>query len=153
MRIAIACDHAAIELKDRIIEQVKACGHEAVDLGPDGLAAAYDYPDYAARVAAEVAAGHVESGILICGTGIGMSLAANKVPGIRAAVATNTFMARMARAHNDANVLCLGARVVGTGVAEEIVKAWLATSFEGGRHARRVDKIRAIERHWLRQDD
>ncbi len=150
MRIAIACDHAAIALKDRIAELLIARGHVVVDLGPTEHAAADDYPDYAARVAAEVAAQSVQSGILICGTGIGMSLAANKVPGIRAAVATNAFMARMARAHNDANILCLGARVVGAGLAEEIVEAWLATGFEGGRHARRVDKIRAIEQRWLK---
>ncbi len=152
MRIAIACDHAAVALKDKVVEWLEARGHEAVDLGPTDVAAADDYPDYAERVTDEVTAGRVESGILICGTGIGMSLAANKVPGIRAAAATNTFMARMARAHNDANVLCLGARVIGEGLAEEIVEAWLTTSFEGGRHTRRVDKIRAIERRWLRQD-
>lgn len=152
MHIAIACDHAAVALKDEVVEWLEVHGHDVVDLGPSGLAAADDYPDYATRVTAEVTAGRAESGILICGTGIGMSLAANKVPGIRAAVATNAFMARMARAHNDANILCLGARVVGEGLAEEIVDAWLATGFEGGRHARRVGKISAIEQHWLRQD-
>lgn len=149
MRIAVASDHAALTIKARIIEWIKAHGHTATDMGPDS-AESVDYPDYAEHVAQAVVNGHADSGILICGTGIGMSLAANKVPGIRAAVATDPFMARMARAHNDANVLCLGARVVGEGLAKEIVDAWLTASFEGGRHTRRVDKIRAIEQRWAK---
>ncbi len=149
MRIVVASDHAALALKARVVEWLRARGHEAVDLGPDSPGSV-DYPDYALRAAEEVAAGRAEAGVLICGTGIGMSLAANKVPGIRAAVATDTFMARMARAHNDANILCLGARVVGEGLAEDIVEAWLGASFEGGRHARRVEKISAIEGRYAR---
>lgn len=148
MRIAIACDHPGVALKDRLVELIKARGHEIIDLGTDGPASV-DYPDYALRVTEELTAGRCDSGVLICGTGIGMSLSANKVPGIRAAVATNSYMARMARAHNDANVLCLGARVIGEGVAEEILDAWLETPFLGGRHAVRVDKIRGIEQRHL----
>jgi ribose 5-phosphate isomerase B len=144
MRIVVASDHAALALKARVVEWLRARGHDAVDLGPDSPGSV-DYPDYALRAAEEIAAGQADGGVLICGTGIGMSLAANKVPGIRAAVATDTYMARMARAHNNANVLCLGARVVGEGLAEDIVDAWLGATFEGGRHARRVDKITAIE--------
>ncbi len=147
MRIAVASDHAAFTLKGKVVAWLEARGHEAVDLGPE-RPESVDYPDYAERVAAEVAAGRAQSGILLCGTGIGMSLAANKVPGIRAAVATDAFMARLARLHNDANILCLGARVVGEGLAEDIVDAWLAAGFEGGRHARRVEKISAIEQRW-----
>jgi ribose 5-phosphate isomerase B len=149
MRVAIACDHPAVALKARLVEVLRGRGHEVLDLGTDGPASV-DYPDYALRVAEEVASGRCDTGVLICGTGIGMSLAANKVPGIRAAVATNGYMARMARAHNDANVLCLGARVIGEGVAEEILVAWLETPFEGGRHAVRVEKISRIERRYLR---
>jgi len=148
MRIAIACDHPGVALKDRLVELIKARGHEIIDLGTDGPASV-DYPDYALRVTEELTAGRCDSGVLICGTGIGMSLSANKVPGIRAAVATNSYMARMARAHNDANVLCLGARVIGEGVAEEILDAWLETPFLGGPHAVRVDKIRGIEQRHL----
>ena len=148
MRIAIACDHPGVALKSKLVELLEARGHDAVDLGTDGPASV-DYPDYAVRVTGEVTAGRCACGILICGTGIGMSLSANKVPGIRAAVATKAYMARMARAHNDANVLCLGARVIDEGVAEEVLDAWLETPFEGGRHAVRVDKIRRIERRYL----
>ena len=148
MRVAIACDHAGVSLKRHLVELLRARGHEVLDLGTDGPESV-DYPDYALKVAEEVSAARSDTGILICGTGIGMSLAANKVPGIRAAVATSPYMARMARAHNDANVLCLGARVIGEGEAEEIVDVWLATTAQGGRHALRVDKIRRIEERYL----
>ncbi len=148
MRIAIAGDHASLQLKARLVAFLEARGHMVADLGPDS-AASVDYPDYALKVTAQVLAGRADSGVLICGTGIGMSLAANKVAGIRAAVATDPYMARLARAHNDANVLCLGARVVGDGLAEEILDAWLQAAFEGGRHARRVDKIHQIEARQL----
>ncbi len=148
MRVAIAGDHSSPQLKGRLVEWLRARGHEVVDLGTDGPASV-DYPDYALAVAEQVLAGRCDWGILICGTGIGMSLAANKVPGIRAAVATDPYMARMARAHNDANVLCLGARVLGEGLAEEILEAWLATTFAGGRHARRLEKVRRIEERYF----
>lgn len=145
MRVAVACDHAGLPLKQGIVEWLASHGHEVVDLGTDS-AASVDYPDYAERAADLVVAGRCQAGVLVCGTGIGMSLAANKVPGIRAAVATDPYMARMARAHNDANVLCLGSRVIGQGLAEEILDAWLSTAFLGGRHAQRVAKIGRIER-------
>ncbi len=144
MRVAIASDHAGLPLKARLVELLAARGHQVADLGTDS-AASVDYPDYALRVTDELSSGRCDTGILVCGTGVGMSLAANKVPGIRAAVATDPYMARMARAHNDANVLCLGARVVREGLAEEILDAWLGTAFLGGRHAQRVEKIRRIE--------
>ncbi|MCL6430774.1 MAG: ribose 5-phosphate isomerase B [Anaerolineae bacterium] len=152
MRVAIACDHAGVTLKQHLIGLLRARGHEVLDLGTHGPESV-DYPDYALKVAEEVSAGRASTGILICGTGIGMSLAANKVPGIRAAVATDPYVARMARAHNDANVLCLGARVIGEGLAEEIVDTWLATGAEGGRHALRVEKIRRIEQRYLRCEE
>jgi ribose 5-phosphate isomerase B len=150
MRVGIACDHLGVALKNSLVELLRARGHEVLDLGTDS-AQSVDYPDYALRVTDALTEGRCDTGILICGTGIGMSLSANKVPGIRAAVATDPYMARMARAHNDANILCLGARVIGEGVAEEIVDAWLETAFEGGRHAIRVDKISQIERRHLRR--
>jgi ribose 5-phosphate isomerase B len=108
-------------------------------------AASTDYPDWAAPVARAVAAGQAEFGLLVCGTGQGMAMAANRVPGVRAAVVADTFSARATRAHNDANVLCLGQRIVGTGVAEDILDAFLATPYEGGRHAARVAKLSALE--------
>jgi len=148
MRIAIASDHPAVALKARLVDLLKARGHEVLDLGTHGPESV-DYPDYALRVTDCVTGGKCDSGILICGTGIGMSLAANKVAGIRAALVTDSYMARMARAHNDANVLCLGARVIGEGLAEEILDAWLTTPFAGGRHAVRIDKIARIERRSL----
>jgi ribose 5-phosphate isomerase B len=151
MRIAIASDHAAVALRARVAEMLRARGHEALDLGADG-SCSVDYPDYALLVTGEVTASRCECGILVCGTGIGMSIAANKVPGIRAALCTDPYMARMARAHNDANVLCLGARVIGEGLAEEILDAWLSTSFIGGRHANRVAKIGAIEACHRKED-
>jgi len=148
LRIAVACDHSAVALKNRLVELLRARGHDVRDLGTHD-STSVDYPDYALRVTDEVTAGRCESGILICGTGIGMSLAANKVPGVRAALATDPYMARMARAHNDANILCLGARVIGEGLAEAILDAWLSTAFMGGRHATRLAKIRQIEEHYL----
>lgn len=142
MRIALGSDHAGLELKAALIEHLRAAGHELVDHG------AYedrsvDYPDFAQVVGRAVATGEADRGLLVCGTGQGMAIAANKIPGVRAAVVSDTFSARMAMAHNDARVLCLGQRVVGPGLALDIVDAWLATEFEGGRHARRVGKIEA----------
>ncbi len=143
-RIAIGADHAGYRLKEEIIRFLQASGYPVEDMGTSGEESV-DYPDYAARVARAVTAGQADLGILICGTGIGMSIAANKVPGIRAAVATDSYMARMAREHNDANVLCLGGRVLGGGSALEVVQAFLQSRFAGGRHARRVEKIQALE--------
>lgn len=145
MRVAIGSDHGGIDLKETVVEVLKALQCEVVDMGTHDRASC-DYPDFAERVAGAVASGQVEQGILICGTGIGMSIAANKVKGIRAALCNEVFSAKMARAHNDANVLCLGARVVGPGVAQEIVTAYITGVFESGRHARRVEKIGALDR-------
>lgn len=143
MRIVIASDHAGIELKTDLVPYLLAAGHVVEDLGV-ATKESVDYPDYARKVA-ELLGGSKELGILVCGTGIGMSIMANKFRGIRAAVCTSEFEARMARAHNDANVLCLGQRVVGVGVARAIVDAFLATPFEGGRHAGRVEKIKEAD--------
>ena len=138
--IVIASDHAGVELKARIVEILSQSGVEVRDLGPAD-ATSVDYPDFAHRVAHAVSAGEAERGILICGTGIGMSMAANRHPGVRAALCHDAFTAEMARLHNDANVLCIGGRTTGIGVAEQIVQLFLDTPFEGGRHQRRVDKI------------
>jgi ribose 5-phosphate isomerase B len=145
MRIAIGADQGGYELKQPIAEFLIAEGHEVSDLGIYRLESV-DYPDIAALVARAVAAGEAERGIIVCGTGIGVSLAANKVRGIRAALCTDCYMARMAREHNDAQVLCLGGRVLGIGSALDIVRVFLTSTFLGGRHARRVAKISALER-------
>lgn len=145
MRIAIGADQGGYELKQPIAEFLIAEGHEVSDLGIYRLESV-DYPDIAALVARAVVAGEAERGVIICGTGIGVSLAANKVRGIRAALCTDCYMARMAREHNDAQVLCLGGRVLGVGLALDIVRVFFASTFLGGRHARRVDKISALER-------
>jgi ribose 5-phosphate isomerase B len=138
--IVIASDHAGVDLKARIIELIGEAGHEVRDLGPLDTASV-DYPDFAHAVAEALAAGEAETGILICGTGIGMSLAANRHPKVRAALCHDAFTAEMGRRHNDANVLCIGARSTGPGVAEQMVRIFLETDFEGGRHQRRVDLI------------
>jgi ribose 5-phosphate isomerase B len=145
MNIAIGADHGGYELKQQIAEFLIAQHHHVVDLGIHKLEAV-DYPDIAALVARAVSAGEHERGILICGTGIGVSLAANKVSGIRAALCTDCYTARMAREHNDAQILCLGGRVLGIGRALDIVQVFLSSEFLGGRHAQRVDKISALER-------
>jgi ribose 5-phosphate isomerase B len=138
--IVIASDHAGVDLKARLIALVNEIGLEIRDLGPAD-ASSVDYPDYAHAVASAVASGEADRGILICGTGIGMSLAANRHPRIRAALCHDAFTAEMARLHNDANVLCIGARTIGEGVAEQIVRIFLETAFEGGRHQRRIENI------------
>ena len=144
MKIAMGNDHSAIELKNIIKEFVESKGYEVIDFGTN-TPESCDYPVYGEKVARAVAAGEVEQGILICGTGLGISLAANKVKGIRAAVCSEPYTAKMARAHNDCNILAFGARVVGAELAKMIVETWLDTEFEGGRHQRRVDMIMAIE--------
>lgn len=144
MRIALGSDHGGYRLKQVIKAYLKERDLDHEDFGTYD-AASVDYPDYAYRVATAVAAGKYERGILCCGTGIGVCIAANKVPGIRAAHCHDTFSARAAREHNDANILTLGERVIGPGLAVDIVAAWLAAEFAGGRHARRVGKIKAIE--------
>lgn len=140
MKFFIATDHAGIELKDYTVELLRAKGHEVEDFGPytkDRV----DYPDYAHKVATAVLENTGTQGILICGSGIGMSMAANRHDGIRAALCHDAYTATVARGHNDANILCFGERIVGKGVAESILDAWLAGSFEGGRHCGRVEKI------------
>lgn len=144
-RLIAGSDHAGLTLRAEAVKTARANGFEVEDLGPFS-GESVDYPDYARSVAEAVAAGRAKLGILVCGTGIGMSIAANKVKGIRAAHCTTEFEARMARAHNDANVLCLGERVIGLGLGAAIVKVFLDTPFEGGRHARRVDKMKGMER-------
>lgn len=140
IKIAIGSDHGGFDYKASIIKALQVKGYEVVDMGtysPESC----DYPIIAKKVARAVAKGDFEKGILVCGTGIGMSMAANKVKGIRAAVCGDTFSARATRAHNNANILCLGQRVVGEGLALDIVDIWLTTKFEGGRHERRVNMI------------
>lgn len=144
MRIAVGSDHAGYEVKEIVKRVASTAGHQVDDVGTHG-SASVDYPDFAAMVARKVANGEADAGILVCGSGIGMSIAANKVRGARAAVCTDSYSARVAREHNDANVLCLGARVTGPGLMEEIVQVFLRSGFEGGRHAKRVEKIHHIE--------
>ena len=140
MKYYIATDHAGFVIKDDVKKMVENLGHEIIDLGPASTDRV-DYPDYAHKLATAILEDAGSFGILICGTGIGMSLAANKHHGIRAALCHDAYTAKMARAHNDANVLCFGERVVGIGVIESILTAWNNTKFEGGRHANRVAKI------------
>ncbi|MBE3554270.1 MAG: ribose 5-phosphate isomerase B [Thermicanus sp.] len=145
MRIAIAADHGGYELKELIKKMiVEELGMEVEDFGCQGLESV-DYPDYALPVAEKVAAGEFDRGILICGTGIGMSIAANKVKGIRAALVHDLYSAKVTREHNDSNVLTMGGRIIGPEIAREITKIWLTSEFTGGRHTRRLDKIAAME--------
>ncbi len=138
--ILIASDHAAFDLKQHLVAFLKEMRHEVEDLGVDRIESV-DYPDFAHRLSEGVQRGDGVQGILICGTGLGMSMAANRHSGIRAALCHDAYTAAMARKHNDANVLCLGARVLGIGVAEQVVRVFLSTPFEGGRHQGRIDKI------------
>ena len=142
--ITIGCDHAAYHLKLKIIDHLKERGFDVIDIGTDSTDSC-DYPVFAHRVCKNIQDGVSEVGILICGTGIGMSMAANKHRGIRAAVCSDTFSARLTRQHNDTNVLCFGERVVGIGLATDLVDAFLDAEFEGGKHQRRVNMITAIE--------
>jgi ribose 5-phosphate isomerase B len=144
-RVIAASDHAGLALRAEAVKTARARGYEVEDLGPF-TTESVDYPDYARTLAEAVAAGKARAGILVCGTGIGMSIAANKVPGARAALCRSEYEARMARAHNDANVLCLGERVTGGGLGAAIVEVFLSTPFEGGRHGKRVEKIKALDR-------
>ncbi len=144
MRLAVASDHAAIELRQAVVSHLRAHGHTVEERGPDAGTSA-DYPDLAGAVGCEVASGEVDRGVLICGTGIGMSIAANKVPGIRAALVHDLTTAALAAEHNDANVLCLGGRLLAAPLALACVDMWLHTPFEA-RHQRRLDGISAIER-------
>ena len=144
MKFYVATDHAGIDLKDFTVEILRKKGHEVIDLGPFDKERV-DYPDYAVKVCQHVLEESTSQGILICGSGIGMSMAANRFHGIRAALCHDAYTASVARGHNDANVLCFGERIVGQGVAESILDAWIAGTFEGGRHCGRVEKIEAIK--------
>lgn len=144
MRIVIGSDHAGTNLRSVVAERLRARGDEVTDIGIHNQEPV-DYPDIAAEVARAVAGGEADRGVLICGSGIGMAMAANKIDGVRAALCADGYSARLCRAHNDANVLCMGERVIGAGVALDIVDAFVDTPFAGGRHARRLDKIKALE--------
>ena len=144
MKIAVGADHGGVNLKKRIVETLVSRGYDVKDFGTFSTDSV-DYPDIAKAVCTVVSDGEYERGLLVCGTGIGMSMTANKVKNIRAAVCDNTYSAKMCRAHNNANVLCMGERVIGVGVAFDILDAFLDTDFEGGRHQRRVDKINELD--------
>ena len=141
--IAIGCDHAGYDLKKEVAEYLKKNNIEIIDCGCDGQSC--DYPDIAEAVCEKITSGQADKGILICGTGIGMSIAANKIDGIRAAVCSEHFSVKYTRLHNDANVLCMGARVIGPGIAVELADLFISTEFEGGRHQRRLDLIIKLE--------
>ncbi len=140
MRIAVGSDHAGFELKEHLADHVRGLGHDVIDVGTHSLDST-DYPIYGAAAARKVTGGEADLALLVCGTGIGIGIAANKVHGIRCAIVSDVFSAQMARIHNNANALALGSRVVGPGLAEAIVDAWLGAEFAGGRHARRVAQL------------
>jgi len=148
MKVALAADHAGFEEKEKLKKTLDAIGVEYTDMGTDSIESV-DYPDFAKKVGEAVASGEYEKGLMVCGSGTGMAIAANKVPGIRAAVAWNEEIARLARQHNDANVLSLAARYIPADEQEKIVKAFLTADFDGGRHERRVEKITQIEKNDL----
>ena len=146
MLLALGSDHRGYQIKSKLITLLNADGHQTLDFGTQGDQAV-DYPDYALEVAARVSDGRAERGILICGTGIGMAIAANKFKGVRAAACTDEVMAEMCRRHNDVNVLCLPGDLIGDRPVGDLVRIWLATEFEGGRHTRRLQKIEKLERN------
>lgn len=147
MKIAIGCDHGGIVLKDAVTSTLEALGAEVVDLGTN-TTDSVDYPTYGLKVAETVASGQCDAGVIMCGTGIGISISANKVPGIRCAVVTNTYMAKLTKNHNNANIISLGGRVITPDEAKDIVKAWYTAEYEGGRHQRRLDMITDIEKKY-----
>lgn len=150
MRIAVGCDHAGFPLKAPAIQELERLGHEVVDLGTNSEEAV-DYPDFAQAVGEAVMRGEVERGLIICGSGVGASVAANKIPGVRAATCHDTFSARQGVQDDDMNVLCLGARVIGPQLALDVIRAWLGATFSGEeRHQRRLDKMKAIEARYQR---
>ena len=147
MKLALAADHAGYELKQMTVRHLEAAGHEVLDMGTDSDQSV-DYPAYAIDVAGAVAAGKADRGILVCGTGLGMCITANKIAGIRAVGPCSAEQAEMSRRHNDANVLCLGQRMMEDRTALDILDVWLSTGFEGGRHARRLGMISELEKSW-----
>ena len=144
MKIAVGCDHAAYELKEAIKEKLINEGHEVIDVGCDSTESV-DYPKYGHAVGRMVASGEAERGIAVCGSGIGISIACNKVPGIRAALCTSVEMAEMCRRHNNANVVCMGARMISQELAFDIIDKWMTTEFEGGKHLRRINEIEDLD--------
>ena len=144
MKLAIGCDHAAYELKEAIKAKMLAEGHEIIDCGTDSTESV-DYPKYGHAVGRAVASGEAERGIAVCGSGIGISIACNKVPGIRAALCTSVEMAEMCRRHNNANVVCMGARMISQELAFDIIDTWMTTDFEGGKHLRRINEIEDLD--------
>lgn len=149
MKIGIANDHGGYHLKTAIVNFLREEGHEVLDFGTRNSFESADYPEYAQKVCQKITSGGIERGILVCGTGIGMSIAANKFPGIRAGVVHDAFSAKATREHNSTNVLCLGERVIGEGLALLITDIWLNTDFLGGRHERRIGKVEAIEKQFM----
>ena len=147
MKIVIGNDHTALEMKREIIRHLEERGHSVINVGTDSLDRTDDYPVYGEKAAQLVARGEADLGIIICGTGVGISLAANQVPGIRAVVCSEPYSAKLSRQHNNTNMLAFGARVIGVEMAKMITDAWLDASFEGGRHQRRVDMITEIEKN------
>lgn len=144
MKIGIGCDHAGLEMKLELVSVLKEMGLDWIDYGTDGPKSV-DYPDFGEKVSSAVSTGGLDRGVLICGTGIGMSIVANKFPGIRAALCNDLFSAKMSRLHNDANILVIGGRIIGKDLAKEIVRVWFSTPFEAGRHVNRLNKINFIE--------
>jgi ribose 5-phosphate isomerase B len=144
MKIGVASDHRGYQVKSKILGQIAELGHEAIDMGPES-GDSVDYPDYAANVASAVSRGEIDRGILVCGTGMGMCIVANKFCGVRAVPCHDDLTAEMSRRHNDANVLCLSADLLGERLVSRMVELWLTTEFEGGRHARRLEKIALVE--------
>ena len=144
MKIAMACDHGGLRLKNVLKEYLLDNGYEVEDFGTNSEDSC-DYPDYAGKAAKAVASGACDKGVVVCGTGIGVSITANKVKGIRCALCHDVFSAKATRAHNDSNMIAMGQRVIGEGLALEILKAWLSTEFEGGRHVQRIEKMMAYE--------
>ena len=151
MKIAIGCDHAGYTIKEKVADHIRSLGHEIVDVGTHSTESCH-YPLYADALCKKITDGECTLGVLICGTGVGMSMAANKHKGIRAACVSDTFSAKLTRQHNDANVLCFGERVVGIGMALELVNAFLGAEFEGGKHALRVGMITSIENGTLKNE-
>jgi ribose 5-phosphate isomerase B len=145
MQIGLACDHGGFELKEELKAFLKSIGVEPIDMGTFNQDSV-DYPDFGVLVAEKISRGELEKGILICGTGIGMSIVANKFPGVRAALANDLYSSRFSREHTDANILVIGGRIVGKDLAREILRVWLETPFAGGRHKRRLEKIEALEK-------
>jgi ribose 5-phosphate isomerase B len=150
MKIGLACDHGGFEIKEEIKAFLKSLGVEPIDMGTFNENSV-DYPDFGVLVAEKVSRGELEKGILICGTGIGMSIVANKFRGVRAALVNDLYSAQFSRAHTDANILVIGGRIVGKELAKEIVKVWLETPFAGGRHKRRLEKIKALEKRHFKE--